>query len=37
MVGYHSKNKLSLGDDIKVKIRKVDIEKREIDMVPLNI
>tara|TARA_B100001057_G_scaffold301388_1_gene301606 strand:+ start:28 stop:2148 length:2121 start_codon:yes stop_codon:yes gene_type:complete len=35
--GSQSKRILSLGDALKVKIRKVDIEKREIDMVVINI
>ena len=37
MYGSQSKRILSLGDALKVKIRKVDIEKREIDMVVINI
>ena len=35
--GSQTKRTLSLGDSLKVKIRQVDIEKREIDMVIINI
>ena len=35
--GSQTKRTLTLGDSLKVKIRKVDIEKREIDMVIINI
>lgn len=35
--GSQTKRTLTLGDLLKVKIRKVDIEKREIDMVIINI
>ena len=35
--GNQTKRSLTLGDSLKVKIRKVDIEKREIDMVIINI
>ena len=35
--GSQNKKTLTLGDTVKIKIRKVDIEKREIDMVILNI
>ena len=35
--GSQTKRTLTLGDLLKVKIRKVDIDKREIDMVIINI
>ena len=35
--GSQTKRTLTLGDSLKVRIRKVDIEKREIDMVIINI
>jgi len=35
--GSQTKRTITLGDLLKVKIRKVDIEKREIDMVIINI
>ena len=35
--GNQTKRSFTLGDSLKVKIRKVDIEKREIDMVIINI
>jgi len=35
--GSQTKKTLTLGDTLKIKIRKVNIEKREIEMVIINI
>jgi ribonuclease R/exosome complex exonuclease DIS3/RRP44 len=35
--GSQTKRTLTLGDTLKIKIRKVNIEKREIEMVIINI
>lgn len=34
IIGYHSKKVIRLGDLMKVKIKKVDLRKREIDFLP---
>lgn len=34
IIGYHTKKVIRLGDTIKVKIKKVDLRKREIDFSP---
>lgn len=34
IIGYHSKKVIRLGDPIKVKIKNVDLRKREIDFLP---
>ena len=37
LYGSQTKKILTLGDSLKVKVRKVDIEKKEIDMIIINI